>query len=86
MAGASKKVILHDMVDDRFGGVDHNSGHPSNRPRHLTRNRLIAKALHWVILQLRLVLAGFMIKAASGDAHTVGRSGRSCCSWSDWDR
>jgi hypothetical protein len=31
--------------------------------RHLTRNRLIAKALHRLILQLRLVLAGFMIKA-----------------------
>jgi len=44
-------------------GVDHNSGHPSNQPRHLTRNRLIAQALHRLILQLRLVLAGFMIKA-----------------------
>jgi hypothetical protein len=44
-------------------GVDHNSGHPSNQPRYLTRNRLIAQALHRLILQLRLVLAGFMIKA-----------------------
>jgi hypothetical protein len=44
-------------------GLDHNSGHPSNQPRYLTRNRLIAQALHRLILQLRLVLAGFMIKA-----------------------
>jgi hypothetical protein len=36
----------------------------TNRPQHLTRNRLIVQALHRLILQLRLVLAGFMIKIA----------------------
>jgi hypothetical protein len=46
-----------------FMGVDHNSSHPPNQPRHLTRNKLIAQVLHRLILQLRLVLAGFMIKA-----------------------
>jgi hypothetical protein len=45
-------------------GIDHNFGYPFNQPRHLTRKRLIAQALHRLILQLRLVLAGFMIKAA----------------------
>jgi hypothetical protein len=44
-------------------GVDHNSGHPSNRPRHLTHNRLITQDLIRIILQLRLVLTGFMTKA-----------------------
>jgi putative ATP-dependent endonuclease of OLD family len=53
----------HNSGHVRVLGVDHNSGHPSNRPRHLARNRLIAQALHRCILQLRLVLAGFMIKA-----------------------
>jgi hypothetical protein len=33
-----------------------------------THNRLIAEALHRLILQLRLVLAGFMIKATESDA------------------
>jgi hypothetical protein len=54
------------FYDDR-SGLDHNSGHPSNQPRYLTRNRLIAQALHRLILQLRLVLAGFMIKADRSD-------------------
>jgi hypothetical protein len=49
-------------------GFDHNSGHPSNRPRHLTRNRLITQAFHWLILQLCLVLVGFMIKAAGDES------------------
>jgi hypothetical protein len=39
-----------------LAGVDHNSGHPSNRPRHLTRNRLITQALHRLILQLTTTL------------------------------
>jgi predicted nucleic acid-binding protein len=51
------------VTDCTSFGVDHNSGHPSNRPRHLTHNILIAQALHRLILQPRLVLAGFMIEA-----------------------
>jgi hypothetical protein len=53
-------------------GVDHNSGHPSNRPRYLTRNTLIGHGFCRIILQLRLVLAGFMIKAQRG--HPPGTS------------
>jgi hypothetical protein len=35
-------------------GVDRNSGHLSNRPRHLTHNILITQALHRLILATTL--------------------------------
>jgi hypothetical protein len=60
------------MVVATKKGVDHNSGHPSKRPRDLMRNRLIAQALHRLILQLRLVLAGFMIKATKNNLKEFG--------------
>jgi formylglycine-generating enzyme required for sulfatase activity len=58
------RAALAEAQAKRRAGVDHNSGHPSNRPRHLTGNRLIAQALHLLIPTIiLLVLAGFMIKA-----------------------